>query len=128
MLLRCAFGRRMVEGEGEWRGVPYVLRSSFLLLVKELRRVNARLTTLEAAGVAKKTIEVDSQRVKQTSADSDENDNCQQQQPTSYKDGEIRTRVLGVETTCRHAMDRVVVVEQALQQVKQAAQRREGVC
>jgi hypothetical protein len=119
MLLRCAFGRHMVEGEGEWQGVPDVLRSSFLLLVKELRRVSARLATLEAAAAIK------DQRLEENSMEPDENDSCQQQmQETSG----VLKRIQEVETVSRQAIEHVAVVQHMLQQINEATAKREGGC
>lgn len=119
MLLRCAFGRHMVEGEGEWRGVPDVLRSSFLLLVKELRRTSARLATLEAAAV------INGQRPEENPMKTSEKDNHQQQM---QKPSGVLKRMQDVETVSRLVMDRVAIIEHSLEQINEANTRREGGC
>lgn len=43
LLLGLAFDRRLLQGEDEWRDVPEVVRTSFLLLAKELRRLHRLL-------------------------------------------------------------------------------------
>ncbi|RLN93377.1 hypothetical protein BBJ28_00015883 [Nothophytophthora sp. Chile5] len=40
LLLGLAFGQRMLDGQAEWRDVPEVVRTSFLLLAKEMRRLH----------------------------------------------------------------------------------------
>ncbi|RLN92462.1 hypothetical protein BBJ28_00002899 [Nothophytophthora sp. Chile5] len=40
LLLGLAFGQRMLDGQAEWQDVPEVVRTSFLLLAKEMRRLH----------------------------------------------------------------------------------------
>lgn len=47
LLLEHAFGKRMLEGKDEWRDVADVIRSSFLVVAKELKRQEKRLRVLE---------------------------------------------------------------------------------
>lgn len=42
-LLQMAFGPHLVEGQAEWRDVPVVVRSTFLLLAEELRHLRLLL-------------------------------------------------------------------------------------
>lgn len=48
-ILEHAFGRQMVRGDGEWRGESDAVRSSFLVVAKELKRQDVRLRALEGA-------------------------------------------------------------------------------
>lgn len=48
LLLQHAFGSQMLRGHGEWRDVSDVVRSSFFVIAKELKRQDARLQALEA--------------------------------------------------------------------------------
>lgn len=104
LLLRCAFGRDMLEAHGEWRGVPEVLRSSFLLLAKEIRHLLARTERLEAAVVMNSSVESDQQASEQ-----------------------LKNTVIEVKPTSWCQMeDRVAAVETAITEFKQLEQRRQG--
>lgn len=48
LLLELAFGKRMLQGQDEWRDVADVIRSSFLVVAKELKRHERRMRALEA--------------------------------------------------------------------------------
>jgi chromosome segregation ATPase len=43
LLLGIAFGPHLAQGQAEWRDVPEVVRSSFVLVAKELRRLHRLL-------------------------------------------------------------------------------------
>ncbi|OQR84262.1 hypothetical protein ACHHYP_13674 [Achlya hypogyna] len=47
VLMDEAFGHQMLEGTAEWREVPEVVRSSFYVLHKVLRRMDQRLARCE---------------------------------------------------------------------------------
>ncbi|KAL3659440.1 hypothetical protein V7S43_015432 [Phytophthora oleae] len=44
LLLQMAFGPRLAEGQAEWQNVPEVVRSSIMLMAKELRRLHRLVT------------------------------------------------------------------------------------
>lgn len=52
LLLEQAFGARMLEGEDEWHDVGVVVRSSFFLLYRELRRHHKRIQSMETRPTA----------------------------------------------------------------------------